>query len=178
GTAEVWWICEDHTAGRTDAGPAAEPNADAPHIERYIAAVPLDGSAADDPSAIRRITPASRFVAHPRISPDGTRIAWLSWEHPQMPWDGNQLQVATLTTDGAGEVTAGASEVVAGSTEISVLQPEWLDDRRLMFVTDESGWWNPAVWSTDGGTAPVLSTEEEFAGALWTLGTTWYQVLD
>lgn len=191
GTTEVWWVCEDHaglvgrTAGadgpRPDGGtPPTDsdvtPPADAdgaPHIERSIVAVPLDGSAAVDPAALRRITPASRFVAHPRLSPDGTRLAWISWEHPQMPWDGTELHVAPLLDGSAGE-----GEIIAGSTDVSVLQPEWLDDERLLFLSDVTGWWNPWTWSSADGARQVLEREEEFAGPMWALGTTWYQVLD
>ncbi|MFC0673773.1 dipeptidyl-peptidase 5 [Brachybacterium hainanense] len=157
GATEVWWVVEDHTGES---------------IERYIGAIPLDGSAAEDASAIRRVTPASRFVAHARVSPDGTRLAWLSWEHPQMPWDGTLLHVAPLVGG-----SAGAGEVVAGSTTESVLQPEWLDAQRLVFLSDASGWWNPWLW--DGsGTRRLCDRAEEFAGPMWMLGTTWYTVLD
>jgi len=207
GEVEVWWVCEDHAGvvGRSDVedagagtdgarpqagtdgphpqadvdGPRADaddPRTDAdgaPHIERSIVAVPLDGSAAEDPSALRRVTPASRFVAHPRLSPDGRRLAWISWEHPQMPWDGTLLHVAPLLNGSTGE-----GEVVAGGTEVSVLQPEWLDEEHLMFLSDTTGWWNPWVWSAQDGARQVLEREEEFAGPMWTLGTTWYQVLD
>ncbi|APX33368.1 dipeptidyl aminopeptidase [Brachybacterium sp. P6-10-X1] len=169
GTTEVWWVCEDHTGG--EHGPRLDEDG-APHIERYIAAVPLDGSAAEDPSALRRVTPAARFVAHPRVSPDGTRVAWLSWEHPQMPWDGTELHVAPLLAGSAGE-----GDIVAGDTATSVMQPEWLDDHRLMFLSDTSGWWNPWVFSADDGVRQVLELDQEFAGPLWSLGTTWYQVL-
>ena len=170
GEIEVWWICEDHTGG--EGGPRTGADG-APHIERYIVAVPLDGSAADDPAALRRVTPSSRFVANPRLSPDGQRLAWLSWEHPQMPWDGTELHVAPLMNGSAGE-----GEIIAGGTEISVLQPEWLDADRLMFLADSSGWWNPWTWSAADGAQQVLEREEEFGGPLWSLGTTWYHVLD
>lgn len=170
GEQEVWWICEDHTGG--EQGPRTGADG-APHIERYIAAVPLDGSAANDPAAIRRVTPASRFVAHPRLSPDGGSLAWLSWEHPQMPWDGTRLHVAPLVGG-----STGAGTVVAGAADISVLQPEWLDDQRLLFISDESGWWNPWLWSADEGARQVLVAEEEFAGPMWQLGETSFQVLD
>src|SRR5690606_4496776 len=170
GEIEVWWICEDHTGG--EGGPRTGADG-APHIERYIVAVPLDGSAADDPAALRRVTPSSRFVANPRLSPDGQRLAWLSWEHPQMPWDGTELHVAPLMNGSAGE-----GEIIAGGTEISVLQPEWLDDERLLFLSDVTGWWNPWTWSSADGARQVLEREEEFAGPMWALGTTWYQVLD
>ena len=183
GSTEVWWVCEDHaglvgrTAGADGSSPdggAPRPDADgAPHIERSIVAVPLDGSAAEDPAALRRITPASRFVAHPRLSPDGTHLAWISWEHPQMPWDGTELHVAPLLGGSAGE-----GEIIAGGTDVSVLQPEWLDDERLLYLSDVTGWWNPWTWSSADGARQVLEREEEFAGPMWALGTTWYQVLD
>ncbi|MDN5819853.1 MAG: prolyl oligopeptidase family serine peptidase [Brachybacterium sp.] len=170
GTAEVWWICEDHTGGED--GPRLGADG-APHIERYVVAVPLDGSAAEDPAALRRVTPSARFVAHPRLSPDGTRLAWLSWEHPQMPWDGTQLHVAPLMNGSAGE-----GEIIAGGEDTSVLQPEWLDDQRLLFLSDTSGWWNPWIWSADDGTHQILELDQEFAGPMWALGSSWYQVLD
>ena len=170
GTVEVWWVCEDHTGGAD--GPRTGEDG-APHIERYIAAVPLDGSGAEDPSAIRRVTPASRFVAFPRLSPDGTHVAWISWEHPQMPWDGTELHVAPLISG-----SAGSGEVIAGDTGTSVLQPEWLDDGHLIFISDRSGWWNPWVWSADDGARQVLEMEQEFAEPMWSIGATSYQVID
>src|SRR5699024_3135082 len=133
GTAEVWWICEDHTGG--EGGPRTDADG-APHVERYVVAVPLVGCAAEDPSERSRSTPSACFVAHPRVSPDGSQLAWISWEHPQMPWDGTQLHVAPLMNGSTGE-----GEIIAGSTEESILQPEWLDDRRLLFLSDASGWW-------------------------------------
>ena len=169
GASEVWWICEDHTGGIE--GPRTGEDG-APHIERYVVAVPLDGSAAEEPEALRRVTPSSRFVAHARISPDGERVAWLSWEHPQMPWDGTLLHVAPLMNGSAGE-----GEIVAGATDVSVMQPEWLDDQRLLFLEDSSDWWNPWVWSAADGARQVLELDQEFAGPMWALGTTWYQVL-
>ena len=169
GGSEVWWICEDHTLE----APEGADSDGAPHIERYIAAVPLDGSAAEDLTALRRVTPSARFVAHPRLSPRGDQIAWLSWEHPQMPWDGTELHLAPLMNGSAGE-----GEIIVGGTDTSVLQPEWLDDEHLMFLSDASGWWNPWVWSAESGARQILELDQEFAGAMWALGTTWYQVLD
>ena len=170
GTREVWWVCEDHTGG--EQGPHLDADG-APHIERSIVAVPLDGSAAEDPAQLRRVTPSSRFVASARLSPDGAQVAWISWEHPQMPWDGTQLHVAPLIGGSVGE-----GEIIAGSEDVSVLQPEWLDAQRLMFLADSSGWWNPWVWSAGDGARQVLELDQEFAGPMWALGSSWYQVLD
>lgn len=157
---EVLAVCEDHTGAV---------------IERYIVAIPLDGSAAEDAAALRRVTPSSRFVAYPRVSPDATRIAWISWEHPQMPWDGTVLHVGRL--DEAGPATAVLD--LAGSTTESVLQPEWLDASTLAFISDRSGWWNLYAQDLGGGEArPLCPRAEEFAEPLWQIGTTWYQLLE
>ena len=151
-------ICEDH---RTD-------------LRRYIAAIPLDGSAAQDPGALLEVTASSRFVAAPRLNPSGTRIGWISWEHPQMPWDGTELHVADLR-----DLAAVNDTVLAGSTSESVLQPEWLDDDRLVFISDRNGWWNPYLHDVDTGEERALcEMEEEFAGPLWTVGQSWYKVID
>ncbi|MBM6620779.1 S9 family peptidase [Micrococcaceae bacterium RIT802] len=158
---EVLAVCEDHTGEE---------------IERYIVAIPLDGSAADDVAALRRVTPSSRFAAYPRVSPDGTRIAWISWEHPQMPWDGTVLHVGDV--DDAGPAT-GVRDI-AGSTTESVLQPEWLDAGSLAFISDRSGWWNLYGQVPEPGSEarPLCPRAEEFAEPLWQIGSTWYQVLD
>lgn len=163
---EVWWICEDHTADRR--GPDG-----APHIERYVAAVPLDGSAAEDRSRVRRVTPASRFVAHPRLAPDGERLAWISWEHPQMPWDGTELHVGRLVDGVVVE-----ESVIDGDEHTSVLQPEWRDADRLVHLSDRSGWWNPWSWSAGTGATQLLREEREHAGPLWQLGEQWLSLLD
>ena len=78
------------------------------------------------------------FYAAPRLSPDGRRLAWLSWDHPRMPWDGTELWVADVTA--AGELAA--ERLVAGGPDESVVQPAWSPDGRLHFVSDRSGWWN------------------------------------
>lgn len=187
GTMEVWWICEEHLGGEDSAGAA--------RIERYIAALPLDGSAAEDQLAVRKVTPSSRFVAHPQLSPDGTQLAWISWEHPQMPWDGTALHV--------GQVAGGIvveDQVLDGGPEVSVLQPQWRRDGELLYLSDRSGWWNPWMVQTgtqlstpsgaashgaaSAGAAPaetprqLLVDEQEYAGPLWQLGQRWVTPID
>ncbi|WP_259558242.1 S9 family peptidase [Brachybacterium sillae] len=184
GRRELWAVCEDHTrpapadptpAAGAGVGPA--PVVD-PHIERYLVAIPLDGSAAQDPARLRQITPSARFTAAARLSPDGRLLAWITWEHPRMPWDGTELHVAPMEDpDGDGPV-AVAGQVIAGGESVSVLQPEWVDEDRLILVSDESGWWNPWLWMDGMGLRPVLQQDEEFAGPLWSIGTTWMHVLD
>ena len=80
--SEIWCVREAH--------------AEDGKITRDLCAVPLDGSAATAPETVRSILGGSNFLAQARVSPDGTRIAWIAWDHPQMPWDGTELRVATL----------------------------------------------------------------------------------
>lgn len=139
---------------------------------RHIVQIPTDGSAAADLGAIRVLTPPARFVAAPRLSPNGARLAWISWEHPNMPWDGTELHLGRIPRSGVIE-----AQMVAGGTDTSVLQPEWLDNERLVYVSDESGWWNPHLYRLDTRSSRQLAEQStEFAGPLWQVGTRWYLV--
>ncbi len=146
-------------------------------ITRAIVAVPLDGSAAGDPAAIRVLVSGSDFYAYPAPSPDGTRLAWICWDHPRMPWDGTELRVAAL--DGAGPVSDPAQQQVlmGGDTE-SVLAPVWRDDRSVYVISDRSGWWNLYVADLLAFPRALCLREEEFAGPLWQLGMSPYALLD
>jgi dipeptidyl aminopeptidase/acylaminoacyl peptidase len=160
GDVEIWCVRERHGAGHT--------------IERDLAAVPLDGSAADDPAAIRSVASGSRFLAGARRSPDGRHVAWIAWEHPQMPWDGTELRVAELRADG----TCGPSRTLLGSTTESVLQPEWADDVTLWALSDTSGFWNVYRVPIDGAAAePVGPVAADIGGPLWILGAGRYRAL-
>jgi dipeptidyl aminopeptidase/acylaminoacyl peptidase len=118
------------------------------------------------------------FFAAPRPSPDGRRLAWLAWDHPNMPWDGTELWVADLQLDGSagdgGEAatfsaaTLSAASLVAGGPDESVGQPTWAGDD-LWFVSDRAGWWQPYRFSQ--GQSQCMATDEvEFAGPDWVLG--------
>jgi dipeptidyl aminopeptidase/acylaminoacyl peptidase len=135
--------------------------------------VPLDGTAAADAGAIRSVVSGSRFLAQPSISPDGTRLAWIAWNHPNMPWDGTELRVGELE---GGRVTTWRT-LLGGPVE-SVLQPEWLPDGALAVISDRSGWWNLYRVDPAGGEpTPLLADERETGGPLWVLGPRWYRPL-
>ncbi|WP_330281800.1 prolyl oligopeptidase family serine peptidase [Streptomyces sp. NBC_00588] len=155
---EVWCVLEEFTGdGPTD-------------VRRVLAAVPLDGSAAQDRDAVRELTDdRHRFVTGPRLSPDGGRAAWLAWDHPRMPWDGTELVVAEVADDG----TFRAARTLAGGAEESVAQVEWAADGSLLYASDRTGWWN---LYRDG--TPLCEREEEFGGPLWKLGQRWFAPLD
>lgn len=142
-------------------------------LARDIVRIPLDGSAATDAGAIRSIVSGSRFLAHPRISPDGARLAWIAWNHPQMPWDGTELRVGALENG----VISTFETIMGGKTE-SVLQPEWISPDTLYAISDSSGWWNLYRVGIDGGTTPLNPVNADVGGALWQLGAHWYSVLD
>ncbi|MHB8283360.1 MAG: S9 family peptidase [Caulobacteraceae bacterium] len=115
------------------------------------------------------------FVAYPRLSADGKHLAWIAWDHPNMPWDTTSLYVADLTAkDGAPALDHVRK--VAGGHEESVLEPQWAADGTLYFVSDRTDFWNLYAWR-DGAVSPVLPRHAEFAGPLWSLGQANYALL-
>ncbi len=143
-------VCEDHGAG------GKEPR-------NTLAAVSLtDGGVA-------HLAAGNDFYSTPRLSPDGTRLCWLTWNHPNMPWDGTELWTASL--DAAGLPVH--PERVAGGPSESIFQPEWSPDGALYFVSDRTGWWN--LYRIEGGeTVPVLPMDAEFGLPQWVFGMSTY----
>ena len=114
---------------------------------------------------------ASDFVAYPRPSPDGRRLAFIAWDHPNMPWDTTSLYVGELTGEGMTDVRR-----VAGGDEESVVEPKWSADGALHFISDRSGFWN--LYRLAGETAEaVLPKAADFAGPLWVFGQSNYALL-
>ena len=109
------------------------------------------------------------FYSNPRTSPDGNKISWLCWNHPNMPWDGTELWVADIDNSGQPENL----KHLAGSDTTSIFQPEWSPDSKLYFVSDESGWWNLACH--DGINVSMLTgLESEFGLPQWVFGQKTY----
>ncbi|MEZ2226000.1 MAG: prolyl oligopeptidase family serine peptidase [Microcoleus sp.] len=92
----------------------------------------------DNGEDIQILAQGEDFYASPRFSPDGSQISWISWNHPNMPWDGTELWIAKIQPDGY----LGGKYLVAGGPEESIFQPEWSPDGVLYFVSDKSNWWN------------------------------------
>ena len=102
------------------------------------------------------------FFSNPRLSPDGRRLAWLSWDHPRMPWQGSDLWVAPFDADG----TLAAPRHVAGGAAESIFQPEWSPAGDLHFASDRSGWWN--LYRERGGRIEALQPmAAEFGEPQW-----------
>ncbi|HEX4199593.1 MAG TPA: prolyl oligopeptidase family serine peptidase [Caulobacteraceae bacterium] len=133
------------------------------------AVVRLSGKAGD---AGQVLFGASDFVAYPRVSPDGKRLAWMAWDHPNMPWDDTRLYAADF---GAGGLTR--EEIVAGGGAESAMEPKWGAGGALYFMSDRSGFWNLYV-RRGMETVPVLAKDAEFAGPLWGLGQSNYVLMD
>jgi dipeptidyl aminopeptidase/acylaminoacyl peptidase len=151
-------------------------------VRREIVAVPLDGSAMSDAAAIRVLVSGAQFFAFPTPSPDGTRLAWISWNHPNMPWDGTELRVGAVAgadgTPGA-ELHVADAALVMGGTQKSVLAPAWRDETTLYVISDASGWWNLYEVAAAAGAVPrpLHPLDEEFAGPLWQLGGRPFELL-
>lgn len=131
--------------------------------------------------AVRVLVEGDDFYSTPRLSPDGKFLAWLSWNHPNMPWDGTELWLGELDRDGR----IGNRLMVAGGTSESIVQPEWAPDGSLYFVSDRTGWWNFYALSKEEASPnarkcePVAlwKTDAEFAGPQWVFGLSDYVVL-
>jgi dipeptidyl aminopeptidase/acylaminoacyl peptidase len=132
-----------------------------------LVALPADGGA---PPVV--LASGRDFYASPRLDPDGRRLAWLEWDHPNMPWDATELRVAELA-DGA---LAGVPATVAGGPGESVFQPEWSPEGALHFVSDRSGWWN-LYRLGPGGAEAVAPMEEEAGSPHWVFGLSRYAFL-
>jgi dipeptidyl aminopeptidase/acylaminoacyl peptidase len=110
----------------------------------------------------RLLISGNDFYSNPRISPDGSQLAWLTWNHPNLPWDGTELWVGELRPDGlVGEV-----QKVAGGVSESIFQPEWSPDGVLYFVSDRTGWWN-IYRSSQKGSEPLCPQNFEFGRPQW-----------
>jgi dipeptidyl aminopeptidase/acylaminoacyl peptidase len=106
------------------------------------------------------------FYSSPRVSSDGNRLAWLTWNYPQMPWDGTELWTGDFPADGSLVNT----QRVAGSITESIFQPEWSPDGTLYFVSDRNGWWNLYRRLADGEIESVTELRSELGTPQWIFG--------
>jgi dipeptidyl aminopeptidase/acylaminoacyl peptidase len=133
-----------------------------------VVALRLDGGEDEG----RVLAAGHDFFAAPRLSPDGRSLAFLAWDHPDMPWDATRLLLAEVADDGG----LREPRLVAGGGREAVLQPVWSPDGSLYFLSDRSGFWN--LYRLDeAGPSPVCPMSAEFGGPAWALANRWFQLL-
>lgn len=128
-----------------------------------LVAIPLGGARQEV------LAQGADFYATPRLSPNGRQLAWLSWNHPDMPWDGTELWLAEIAPDGRPT----NKRLVTGGPEESIFQPEWSPDGTLYFVSDRSNWWN-IYRVAAGGVEAVYPMDAEFGMPQWVFGQRTY----
>jgi dipeptidyl aminopeptidase/acylaminoacyl peptidase len=111
---------------------------------------------------IKKIVSGNDFYSSPRISPDGTHLAWTTWNHPYMPWDKTELWIGELNDDNLVDKPIR----IVGECEESVVQPLWSPENKLYFVSDRSNWWNIYCWKDDKA-MPIFPMEAEYATPPW-----------
>jgi hypothetical protein len=146
-------VCEDHTQ-------EGEP-------VNAIVAVGVTGTA-----SCTVLAGGHDFFASPSLSPDGGRLAWLAWDHPNMPWNGTTLYLAELDEQGSPCDT----RAIAGGIAESIFQPQWTPDgRAIVYVSDRSGWWNLYRCDLASGDAAALAPiAAEFGQPQWTFAMSTY----
>jgi dipeptidyl aminopeptidase/acylaminoacyl peptidase len=158
----LYCVCEEHSNN------GSEP-------KNYLARIALPASVAPSPAAPAAptvpvpIAQGHSFYASPMLSPDSKKLAFLVWDHPNMPWDATTLMVAAVTEDGdltdLQPITSGVNE--------SVFQPQWGPDGALYYVCDKTGWWN--LYRYDGVKhEPLCPLNAEFGQAQWRFGLSTY----
>jgi dipeptidyl aminopeptidase/acylaminoacyl peptidase len=150
--------------------------------QRLIAITETHGEGSEASNALQAIDPQTGdfsplhgshdFYAAPRVSPDGGQLAFLHWDHPNMPWDGSQLSM--LNIDGHGRPVA--ETIIAGGASESVLQPEWLADG-LLFLSDRNGFWNLYRYDASGVFC-VLEDGVDYGSPPWVFAMRHYAALD
>jgi dipeptidyl aminopeptidase/acylaminoacyl peptidase len=144
-------VCQDHT--NNDKEP-----------ENYLAAIDIRGR-----KAVQKLVSGNDFYSSPQVHPDGSQLAWLTWNHPNMPWDYTELWVGKIEEDGA---ISDPTRIAGGSDE-SICQPRYSSDGTLYFISERTGWWN-LYRCKDEIIEPLCEMEAEFGAPHWVFGQSNY----
>jgi dipeptidyl aminopeptidase/acylaminoacyl peptidase len=145
-----------------------DPEAVALHGEWINDLVTIDLASGD----VQSIAGGADFYAAPRLSPDGRSLAWLEWRHPNLPWDGTELKLATVDEQGA----VHGARTVAGSVHDWISQPRWSPEGILHFVAEPDGWMN-LQRLVDGRIEPIAPMDAELGPPDWQFGNATYGFL-
>ncbi len=144
-------VCEDHT--NDDKEP-----------ENFIASVDIGGT-----GEVKKLVSGNDFYSSPRISPDGSQLAWITWNHPNMPWDYTELWVGEINNE--GEIVNPLK--LAGGSDDAVSEPEYSPGGVLYFLSERTGWMNLYRWR-DGKIESLHKMEAEFGIPHWVFGQSTY----
>ncbi|MGZ6363798.1 MAG: S9 family peptidase [Ktedonobacterales bacterium] len=144
-------VREDHTGGDK-------------YPQNTIVGIALDGGGEE-----RVLASGNDFYSSPRLSPDGKRLAWITWNHPNMPWDGTELWTADIQDN----LILAQKQRVAGGQRESIVEPVWSPDGELHFASDRTGWWN-LYRLRDGQIEALHPLDAEFARPHWVFGVSSY----
>ncbi len=154
-------VCEDHTHTGQEA-------------ETYLVSIDLDGKS-DCVSVLHK---GADFYSSPRLSPNGKQLTWISWNHPNMPWDGSECWLADL----AESADLINPRRIAGGEQEAIVQPQFSPDNVLYFVSDRSNWWNLYCYQQNpdekNSIKAICPQESEFAGPHWVFGQSHYSFVD
>jgi dipeptidyl aminopeptidase/acylaminoacyl peptidase len=162
-TQKILYVCEDHTQAGKEA-------------VNSLVSVNLSESGADaaapKENVVRVLVSGNDFYSSPRLSPDGAQLAWLAWNHPNMPWDGSDLWLVDVDRTG-GVIQLKNPRRIAGGKNESIFAPEWSPDGLLHFVSDRTGWWNLYRWR-EGRAECLCEKQVEFGMPQWVFGLSTY----
>ncbi len=148
-------VCEDHSGNQKEA-------------INTIVTIDLN------PVEVNNLIEGDDFYTSPRLSPDGKQLAWISWNHPDMPWDSSYLWLADIDENGG----LSSAKLIAGGQEESVCEPKWNLDGQLYFCCDRTNWWNLYQYNRDGEVEILWSMDAEFAYPHWVFGLSTYSFID
>ncbi|XP_074585434.1 uncharacterized protein LOC141841200 isoform X1 [Curcuma longa] len=137
-----------------------------------IASIDLNAIGINEP---KELVVGNDFYAFPRVDPNGKRMAWIEWSHPNMPWDKAELWVGYFSENGDLSnricVAGGDPTIVESPTE-----PKWSPKGELFFITDRgSGFWNLYRWDEKKNeVVAIYSLDAEFTKPLWVYGISSY----
>jgi dipeptidyl aminopeptidase/acylaminoacyl peptidase len=146
-----------------------EDHTDETEERNEIIAIALDGTARVDV-----LVSGADFYSNPSINKDGTRLSWLCWNHPQMPWDGTECFIGQLDSLG----TIEHAQCIAGGVSESIFQPRWSPDGDLFFASDRSNWWNIYRYDITGRSENMGALPADFATPQWVFGMSTFDFLD
>ena len=144
-------VCEDHSHADQE-------------CENKIVAIDINTG------AITPLIEGDDFYSSPRLSPDGKQLAWISWNHPNMPWDGTKLWLGNIESNGSLKDI----QCIAGYIDESINEPKWSPGGQLYYVSDQSGWANLYCYQSNANNAPIFPLTAEFSYPHWVFGLSTY----